>query len=445
MKNILILFPVFFCLGLKAQENIKPVFCGNEVFDHILQEKYPALKDAFTSTFEEIRNSHRSMENDPLEINVVVHVVWKAVAENLNDSIIHNQILILNNDYNRANADTANLRSTFQAEAGKTNIHFKLAGIVRVQTDQLFNIDLLGTNLLTEVKHDVDGGSEAWNPDEYLNIWICNIQPITIFGVTVGQILGFAFPPNNLQNWPVNSGAPSPGEDGVVIDYRVFGSNNPNSIENPDGSGDIVVKGRTPVHEVGHYLGLRHIWGDGGLLGPNNCDQSDGIDDTPFANAQSAFDCDTSKNTCSQIESHYNEDVPDLIENYMDYASEACMNMFTHDQAQLMRNTLQGPRSGLLIPVSGISVIDHAPPFKLSPNPAYDQVTIDVNLPEDLDIAVRILNLEGQLMLMKPIQKYSSGFHQINFQTDELNAGIYVVELRSKLGVRSEKLLISAQ
>ncbi|MEP6794000.1 MAG: M43 family zinc metalloprotease [Saprospiraceae bacterium] len=445
MEKNLFLFFIFLSIGLNAQESIKPVFCGNEIFSKILHEKYPALNDAFNGTFEKIRTTIRSHGNDPLEVNVVVHVVWNAADENLDDSIINNQILILNTDYNRLNADTVNLRSIFQDEAGSANIHFNLAGVVRVHTDQLFSVDLFGTNLLAEAKHDADGGSDAWNPNEYLNIWVCNIQPITLFGITIGQILGFAFPPNNLQNWPADSGAPTAGEDGVVIDYRVFGGNNPNTIENPDGSGAIVAKGRTPVHEVGHYFGLRHIWGDGGLLGPNACDQSDGVDDTPYANTQSAFDCDTTKNTCAQIETFYNKDVPDLIENYMDYASEACMNMFTHGQVELMRNTLQGPRSGLLMPISGTSDITMAPSFKLSPNPAYAHVTLELDMNESAEIGIRVLNLNGQLILNKKVEKYCIGFQQIIIDSEKLTPGIYVVELRTKRGVRAQKLVISNQ
>ncbi|MGB4846922.1 MAG: zinc-dependent metalloprotease [Saprospiraceae bacterium] len=442
MEKNLLLFFIFLSFGLNAQESIKPVFCGNEIFSNILHEKYPALNDAFTATFEEIRATHRFLDNEPLEVNVVVHVVWNATNENLDDSIIYNQIMILNNDYNRLNPDTSNLRSIFHDEAGSANIHFNLASVVRVHTDQLFSVDLLGSNLLAEAKHDADGGSDAWNPNEYLNIWVCNIQPITLFGITIGQILGFAFPPNNLQNWPADSGAPTAGEDGVVIDYRVFGGNNPNTIDNPDGSGAIVVKGRTPVHEVGHYFGLRHIWGDGGTFGPNACDQSDGVDDTPYANTQSAFDCDTTKNTCAQIETFYNKDVPDLIENYMDYASEACMNMFTHGQVELMRNTLQGPRSGLLMPISSTSTIDKSITFKISPNPANDHVHLDLNLDKSTSLTIRLINLNGEVMEFISAKQYPMGFNQINIETQKLTSGIYLVEIRTKEGVRTEKLVI---
>lgn len=283
MKQILTLLTFAASLGmLSAQNTPLPIICGNEVFSHIVKEKYPELDAAFHSTFEEAkRNSHAAAQRSALTVQVVVHVVWNAPEENIADSIVLNQIQILNEDYNRMNADTGNLRPEFQYIAGNADIHFELAQIVRVQTDATFDIDVLGGDLLSTLKSDATGGSNAWDTEHYLNIWVCKIQPTTIFGIPVGQILGFAFPPNGLSNWPDGSSAPTADEDGVVIDFRVFGSNNPNEVENPNGSGTLDIRGRTPIHEVGHYLGLRHIWGDGGLFGPNDCAQSDGIDDTP--------------------------------------------------------------------------------------------------------------------------------------------------------------------
>jgi hypothetical protein len=371
MKKLSFVVLLLYAFDLTAQLPAKPIMCGNELFSDIVRHHYPVLFDAINQTFDDALYTVPSRSQEPLIVNVVVHVVWRNEAENLHDSVILDQIRVMNEDFNRLNADTAKLRSRFTAEAGSAGIQFELADIIRVQTNVNFEIGLLSNNLLAEVKNSTEGGSYARDPDQYLNIWVCKIQPITIFGIEIGQILGFAFPPNNLPHWPENVGAPTPGEDGVVIDYRVFGSNNPNGIQIPGGGGNLVVKGRTAVHEVGHYFGLRHIWGDGGLLGPNDCAQSDGIEDTPYASAQSAFDCDTTKNSCTHFESHYQEDVPDLIENFMDYASEDCMNMFTHGQATLMRNILLGPRSGLLMPFS--SVDNHATRYldiKLIPNPA---------------------------------------------------------------------------
>ncbi|MCC6283503.1 MAG: T9SS type A sorting domain-containing protein [Saprospiraceae bacterium] len=444
MKQILTLLALTAGLHtLFAQTTPLPVICGNEVFSHIVREKYPELDAAFRQTFEEAqRNSHAAAaQRSALNVRVVVHVVWNGPEENLADSIILNQIQVLNEDYNRMNADTGNLRPDFQFVAGSADIHFELAEIVRVQTDALFEIDVLGNDLLSSLKSNATGGSDAWDTEHYLNIWVCKIQPTTIFGFPVGQILGFAFPPNGLANWPEGSNAPTAEEDGVVIDFRAFGSNNPNVVENPGGGDNLVMKGRTPVHEVGHYLGLRHIWGDGGLFGPNDCAQSDGIEDTPFASAQSAFDCDLSKNSCEQVELFYNEDPLDLVENYMDYSSESCMNMFTKGQVAQMRSVLMGPRAGLLDPVSTrqpVAALD----CKLFPNPAQDRVVLALQMQDQAEVNIRITGADGRSVLDIPKQTYFPGQQQIALDTRRLPTGMYFVHIQANEKTAVQKLSI---
>lgn len=411
----------------------RPILCGNEVFSDIVKAQYPDLDAAFHQTFETAK-AHTYRSAEPLTVHVVVHIVWNAAEENLDESIVLDQIRILNEDFNRQNADSVNLRDRFIPEAGNTDIRFVLEDIVRVQTTQEFSVDILGSNLLPEVKHSALGGSDAYDTDQYLNIWVCKIQPIVIFGIEVGQLLGFAFPPNNLDNWPADSGAPNADEDGVVIDFRVFGSNNPNIIVNPAGGGNLAVKGRTPVHEVGHYFGLRHIWGDGGLLGPNDCAQSDGIDDTPYANAQSNFDCDTTRNTCLQVEDHYGEDVPDLIENYMDYASEDCMNMFTKGQADLMRSVLQGPRSGLLMPFSSIGRDDLADGWSIAPNPGDGWFDVSFQARRGMDVSLFVYNLDGTPLLRKENEHVGEGLQKIRVDGVGFVPGMYLVEIRTPGG-----------
>lgn len=442
MKNTLLALFVLSTLALNAQTTPgSSILCGNEIFSKIVREQYPELQAAFDATFEEARIP-RATDRNPLTVNVVVHVVWKNPEENLDDSIVLDQIAVLNADYNRLNADTANLRPLFQPVAGNAGIHFNLAGIVRVQTTKEFEINPFGSNLLSELKHSAQGGSDAWDNEQYLNIWVCKIQPITFGGAVLGQILGFAFPPNNLDNWPPNNGAPNPEEDGVAIDYRVFGSNNPNFVEIPGGTGNLVVRGRTPVHEVGHYFGLRHIWGDGGIFGPNDCDQTDGVDDTPYANSQSQFDCDTTRNSCNNNEVFYNADVPDLIENFMDYSSEDCMNMFTQGQVEIMRNVLQGPRSGLLMPVGTQHIAGQNIDFTLSPNPASDLFALKFNLSEKTNITLRLLNTAGQSHGTLSSEYYPAGAHQINLDASALTPGLYFVEMRTEHEVNVQKLVV---
>ncbi len=442
MTRLLITLTLLLIACAEGQSQTRPILCGNELFSDMVRDNYPVLQEAFDNTFATALAATPQRGQDPLTVNVVVHIVWKEEAENLDESIILDQLQILNEDFNQLNADQVNLRIQFQPEAGSAGINFQLAQIIRVQTKTEFAVDLLGANLLPEVKSDILGGSTAWDPAQYLNIWVCKIQPIELFGIEICQILGFAFPPNNLANWPPDSGAPDPLEDGVVIDYRVVGSNNPNTIDIPGGGGQLPVKGRTPVHEVGHYFGLRHIWGDGGVLGPNDCAQSDGIHDTPFANAQSAFDCDTTRNTCAQVELHYEEDIPDLVENYMDYASEECMNMFTNGQVALMRNVLQGPRSGLLMPFSAIIEAEQPLSFDIVPNPSDDQFAVELEIKETFTGTLRVLDANGRSIRTNAPEPILPGRHRIAFDNLTLVPGMYFLEIRNEKAVLAKKLIV---
>ena len=153
-----------------AQNSGLPIICGNEALDYIVQRQYPELQQTFQTSFE----------------------------ENLADSIILSQMAVLNEDYNRENADTSRLRAAFKPVAGNPQIHFDLVEIKRIQTSATFKLDLLGSEILANLKSGAQGGSDAEDPNAFLNIWICKIQPIQFGGITIGQILGFAFPPNNL-------------------------------------------------------------------------------------------------------------------------------------------------------------------------------------------------------------------------------------------------------
>lgn len=439
----ILVFLLFFAASRPAgaQDAALPVLCGNEAFHYIISRQYPDLHEAFQASFEEnLQHAQAVSDRSPQTILVVVHVVWKNPEENLADSIILNQIAVLNEDYNRQNADTANLRPEFQPVAGNPQITFELADIIRVKTTATFKLNISTNDLMTNLKSSAQGGSDARDPSAYLNLWICKIQPLTLGGLELGQILGFAFPPNNLGHWPASSGAPAPGQDGVALDFRIIGRNNPNTVTIPGGTGNLVVRGRTATHEIGHYLGLRHIWGDGGFLGlPNECDQSDGIEDTPFANAQSPFDCDKTRNTCTTVEPFYGKDMPDLVENYMDYSSEACMNMFTRRQANMMESVLSGPRNGLVQTSSGTAQAA-AGRLQLFPNPARENVRLQIPADGPAITAIDLIGADGRVLAM-PLSAASDP-RQIMLDTRHCAPGWYVVRVQTAARVWTERLVV---
>ncbi len=413
-----LLLPCF----LSAQ-SVPRIFCGNELFSEMVATQYPEWAQSIETTFEQAKLTQAGPRTT-LTIPAVVHVVWNQPEENLSDELIEAQIQVLNEDFNRMNSDTGNLRSMFEWVAGSADIEFELVTILRRETTTMFEVDILSGNIIPEVKHTDDGGSDAFFTGNFLNIWVCNIQPLKVGPIVIGQILGFAFPPADLDNWPPGSNAPNADEDGVVIDYRVFGPDNPTPVEIPGGSGNLVVKGRTPTHEVAHYLGLRHIWGDGGTFGPNDCMQSDGVDDTPYADSESAFDCDITKNTCTGIDEFYGLDMPDLIENFMDYASEDCMNMFTKGQVEIMRNVLMGPRSGLLESTSIDSETTEAQTWNVSPNPASTFARITFQTPLVESSFFRLLDQYGRQVTSFIV---GAGQHATDLDLTSIPGGMYVL------------------
>lgn len=372
--------------------------------------------------------------NSLYTIPVVVHIVYNTAAGNIDDSVVMNQIAILTEDYNRENADTVNMRPDFDIVAGSPKIKFQLAqvdefgnpttGITRTNTAtaSFGSLAIIGGDFsdLEKVKSTADGGHDPWDQSKYLNIWVCNMS-VNFFGQEITALLGYATPPSNMPNWPPGSTAGI--SDGVVIQYQAFGSNNPTPLD--PGTGPIEVLGRTTVHEVGHYLGLRHIWGDG------DCTAEDGIDDTPNADSESQQDCDPNKNTC--VDNIQGNDLPDMIENYMDYSAEGCQNSFTEGQASLIHGVLEDQRYNLVHGnLAALTQLDEIV-WMISPNPTEGEITINT-LAEISDL--KIFSPSGKIV--KQIQP-SGKNTKIDLQ--DLASGIYFISITSK-GINSSKRLI---
>ena len=246
-------------------------------------------------------------------IPVVVHVVYNNATQNISDAQINSQIDVLNKDYRKTNPDLANLPAVFVPLAADARIEFQLAvtdpsnspsnGITRTNTTTTsFSDD-------DKVKSAATGGHDAWPSDKYLNIWVCPLG---------GGLLGYAqFP-----------GGPA-ATDGVVITYTAFGT-----------TGTATAPfhlGRTASHEIGHFLNLRHIWGDDGSA----CSGSDFVGDTPNQGGPNFGAPVFPHVTCG------NGPDGDLFMNYMDYVDDVAMFMFTSGQVTRMHASLDGDRTSL--------------------------------------------------------------------------------------------------
>jgi hypothetical protein len=225
---------------------------------------------------------------------------------------------------------------------------------------------------------------------------------------------------------------------GVVIHYEVFGRNNPLAV----GPLDIATRGRTVVHEVGHFLGLRHIWGDGPLsiIFPD-CSGNDGIDDTPTAgNNSQATGCDTSKNTCTDG----NPDLPDMFENYMDYSREECQNVFTQGQVNLMRAMLATSRVDLpvfeedSVPSSISYLIRQAFDFTVIPNPTMGKTDI-VFSENSIFGKISINDLVGKTWITFDM----NGNKKIPLNLNDLPQGVYTITVKSSEKFAAKKIVLN--
>lgn len=412
MKKLLtMLVAIGATLITSAQLNHK--YCGSAEYLQALEISNPGItqyvKDLASQPVSKTRNT-------VITIPVVVHIVYKNATENLADSYISAQIDLLNKSFLRQNADTTNLRSTFQSIVGPAKIQFMLVQTKRVSTTKSgFEMDYNGfTGYLyaDDVKQTNFGGSDAVDPTRKLNIWVCDITEPS----GLGEVLGYAYPPSGLSNWPGGSSASTTSLDGVVIDYVAFGGDSKKPLGLMAG-----LVGKTAVHEVGHYLGLRHIWGDDNGACSTNPIGEDGVADTPSAGDASNFDCDKVKNTCNSTQSG---DKPDMVENYMDYSKESCQNSFTKGQVSLMEGVLANQRVLVRIPTS-VNDVDYQNHISVYPNPAQHSVNVSLYNLDFETVTISLLDPLGKQIERKILQRSQNQSGGVEFNMSQLPKGIY--------------------
>ena len=273
------------------------------------------------------RPNARMNSNLPYVIPVVIHVLYNTPTQNISDAQIASQITALNKDYSKTNDNfLAATPSAFQGLAGATSIQFVLAkrdpngypttGIIRKATN------VLAFNDNDDMKYSATGGIEGWDPTQYLNIWVCKLA---------GSTLGYAYYPGAAADI-----------DGAVISYECFGT-----------TGTVYPPyhlGRTVTHEIGHYLNLKHIWGDAST----QCTGTDFVDDTPLHHAANTG-CHTFPYKVCPATGNDGE----MYMNYMDYSDDDCMSMFSQGQVNRMMTALTTSRASLLSSKGGLPFDHH--------------------------------------------------------------------------------------
>ena len=333
----------------------------------------------------------------PITIPVVVHVLYNSSQQNLSDAQVRSQLDILNNDYLRQNPDTGRTPEIFRQFAADCGIQFELAktdplgyattGIIHKHTE------ILAFNIEDGIKFSKTGGDDAWDRDNYLNIWVGSLE---------NGILGYSSVVGCHKE-----------NDGIVVQFNAFGTFG--TAQAPFNGG------RTTTHELGHWLNLIHTWGDA-FCG------NDLVDDTPPQQS-----CHRGCPGGTQI-SCGNAPYGDMYMNYMDFTDDACMNIFTHGQRDRMLALFApgGPRYNLLFSTALTAVPKPLPAnsqqdnsqaaLQVFPNPATNMISVEI--PNSIQVGSTLEIFDG--MGLKVLTTTIDGRQQ-QVNIESLRSGIYFI------------------
>lgn len=409
------------------------------------------IDTAYRSTFRALLQEapwvlDESNKTTSLTIPVAFHIVYNSPAENITDSQINSALRILNEDYNRTNPDAINTASnayfvywnpyvnayqtgysSYAAVATGVGIEFCLAGVTRTQTSYTsFTTSPTNYNGGTDVPlvKDLAPAFQSYPPDQYLNVWVCNLT----------DFIGYATFPNL---------AP-PQYDGITVRYSALGDEG--------ASGDFFK--RTITHEVGHWLGLFHIWGNSGLCGDDLV--SDTYPHERANNYQSPQPNNTAlswnlpdQTVCSDwYNCGINNGLPyvGMNDNFMDYAPGYCANFFSMGQSNRIWSIVQTYRSNLgSIGCGPVGIADYDAPFTEPYLNVYvDNGELVVGFSHSFKgpSTPSIIDMKGQVSKTFGTQNRISGKLMYRYDISGLSNGIYIFQQRGADHLLSKRFMV---
>ncbi len=379
-----------------------------------LKANDPTFATYHQETMDYLRNPSTAPVNKSpnvvVTIPVVFHVLYKTSIQNISDAQINSQLAILNSDFRKLNTDFSTVvPAAFQSLGADTEILFckatrTPAGVASTGIER----KSVASSFVFENSYYTTAGLTAWDPTKYLNIWIGRFNN--------SQLLGFAYLPS----------AAGLAYDGLCIGDQFFG--NVGTATAPFN------KGRTATHEIGHYFGLLHPWGDDNAACGTTAN-SDGVADTPETDSpySGCPTYPTNTNACTITATG------SMFMNYMDYVNDACMAFFTTGQKTIMRNTLNGPRISLLTSNGcgslGLNETEAISAIAVYPNPVSNYFMITSPF-TSVDF-VEVYNLNGQLVKSQKLENTNN-----KVVIDDFEAGIYYLRIYNQGDfLKSDKII----
>lgn len=430
-------FCIIFYLSEKSTAQTIIQRCATTSYDSVLKAQNPVYRksrERFEELIRQYQASGRSsrITATTITIPVVVHVIHNnqngtiggTNNSNISDDQIHEQIRVLNEDYRKK--ENTNGFNTNPVGAD-VNIQFVLAssdpnglvtdGIIRTYSSKS------GFDPESDEDRHALATISGWPTDRYLNIWVTTLS---------GNTIGYAQFPDGTGLSGLDAVNGYEDSDGVFIHYGVFGVG-------PYITSSIYDLGRTTTHEIGHWLGLLHTWGD------TYCG-TDYIDDTPVAasaNNSSSLSCNSVYSNCTGSQTR------NMIENYMDYSPDLCMNIFTQGQKDRIWLTLDlSPRRKKLVeyiqtenqlPESDKLTIRNSYPNPLSSDNR--NLRLEVLLKGTQDVTIDIINRLGGIVKTAQYPQISSS--TIGIDLTSMAQGLYMVRIRTTNEEKTTKVIVN--